>query len=107
MALTLKRMIAAGRFTLNLMHSILFVIFLVLAAMMLAAYLGAGGMGVVGAGLVALAGGVATSKRIWFQPDAPAEEGIPNWRCPNCRGDLGRALPVKQCPHCGIVVLHD
>jgi hypothetical protein len=30
--------------------------------------------------------------------------GLWNWRCPNCRRNLGRSLSIKQCPHCGIVL---
>jgi len=179
-----KRTIATARLVLNVLHSILFVIFLGLVAMVLAAYLGAGGLGIIGAGLLGLIAGVAASQRIWFEPDTPLggeippgrEEaapaawrlpGIPdqfarlrarqralasllisallilvalrfvptpnwpspfgvprehlllgalllvvivmplgllNWRCPNCRRNLGRTLSIKQCPHCGVVL---
>jgi hypothetical protein len=30
--------------------------------------------------------------------------GLLNWRCPNCRRNLGRSLSIKQCPRCGIVL---
>jgi hypothetical protein len=30
--------------------------------------------------------------------------GLWNWRCPNCRRNLGRSLSIRQCPHCGIVL---
>lgn len=30
--------------------------------------------------------------------------GLWNWRCPNCRRNLGRSLAIKQCPRCGIVL---
>jgi hypothetical protein len=30
--------------------------------------------------------------------------GLLNWRCPNCRRNLGRSLSVSQCQRCGIVL---
>jgi len=30
--------------------------------------------------------------------------GFLNWRCPNCRRNLGRSLSIRQCQHCGIVL---
>jgi len=30
--------------------------------------------------------------------------GLANWRCPNCRRNLGRTLSLRQCPHCGVVL---
>ena len=30
--------------------------------------------------------------------------GLANWRCPNCRCNLGRSLSIRQCPRCGIVL---
>lgn len=30
--------------------------------------------------------------------------GLLNWRCPNCRRNLGRTLSLRQCPRCGVVL---
>ncbi len=30
--------------------------------------------------------------------------GLLNWRCPNCKANLGRSLSILQCPKCGVVL---
>jgi len=30
--------------------------------------------------------------------------GLANWRCPNCRCNLGRSLSIRQCLRCGMLL---
>jgi adenine/guanine phosphoribosyltransferase-like PRPP-binding protein len=62
----LSRIIAAAAWVQDVLHSVLFTVFLGLVGMMLAAYLGAGWRVIIGAGAVGLMIGAAVSKRLWF-----------------------------------------
>ncbi len=171
-----KRIITAAALLYSVLHSALLTVFLGIAAMILAAYLGAGGLAIIGVGVLGLMIGAAVSRRLWFANATPTAEpthaewrlpgiqdkferlrarqrvlafllisallmlialrfameqdwptlfGIPrerllagalivaaiviplgllNWRCPNCRRNLGRTLSMRQCPRCGIVL---
>ncbi len=61
-----KRILDAARSGLSVLHSVLLTAFLCLGAMILAAYLGAGGLVTIGAGIVGLTTGAAVSRRLWF-----------------------------------------
>jgi hypothetical protein len=30
--------------------------------------------------------------------------GLLNWRCPNCRRNLGASMSLRQCPRCGVIL---
>ena len=92
----LKRIVSVAAIGLGVLHSVLLTVFVGLAAMVLAAWLGARWEAILGAGVLGLICGAVLSKRVWFKKPPPAAEpALREWRLPGVQDEFDR-LHARQ-----------